>query len=163
MNYAFFFPPPRCSPLYADDTLVCPLNLPRAAALPRLGLPIKIKQLPHPPVGAPVRLPQEGASVCVSSSVCFGLQTGRPSSPWQTIPGIPYKLFICTSSPCALLPPSRQETDTARLQKTLSPLPPSTQPGEETDAHPFPKWPPGVKRRRRHWDRFSFRTRTNAT
>lgn len=36
---------------------------------------------------------------CVfSSSVCFGFETDRPSSPWQTIPGILYKLFICSSS-----------------------------------------------------------------
>lgn len=40
--------------------------------------------------------------VC-SSSVCFGFEKDRPSSPWQTIPGILYKLFICTSS-VSLLP-----------------------------------------------------------
>lgn len=63
-----------------------------------------------------VNLPRE--TVCVfSQSVCFGLETGRPSSPWQTIPGILYKLFICTSarslSLCSSLhplPPSRKRT-----------------------------------------------------
>jgi len=63
-------------------------------------------------------------AVC-SESVCFGSESNRPSSPWQTIPGILNKLFIWTSSlPAACLnPPPRslspsKATDWASLNES---------------------------------------------
>lgn len=65
----------------------------------------------------------EETAVC-SESVCFGSESNRPSSPWQTIPGILNKLFIWTSSlpaACLYLPLSlspSKATDWAALNES---------------------------------------------
>jgi len=77
-------------------------------------------------------------------SVCFGSETGRPSSPWQTIPGILYKLFICTRSFSASLC-SIQETDMTLLREALPPLPSVTQQVRKRKHAHDTKWLPEAR------------------
>lgn len=78
MNYAYFFPPPRCSPLYADDTLVCPLNLPPRGCVASARPPYQNKAAPTSSSRAPsASLRRERVCVCPPQFVLAYRQVGH--------------------------------------------------------------------------------------